>query len=162
MSQARALFAPGDLPSAAQRLRVEVMRRLEALEQVGLGYLTLDRPSPTLSRGEAQRVRLAVALTSRLEDMLHVLDEPTIGQHPADVARLMPALRQLAGPVVYVEHDRAAAAVADTAIDLGPGRGQPGRPGDLRRHAGRSVAGGYAHRPLLQLARARAGARAAA
>ena len=68
-----------------------------ALQRVGLGYISLDRPSPTLSRGEAQRVRLAVTLTSRLEDMLHVLDEPTIGQHPADVARLLPAFGDLPG-----------------------------------------------------------------
>jgi excinuclease ABC subunit A len=126
VTEVRRLLAGGDLPSTAGRLRSEIERRLDALDRVGLGYLTLDRPSPTLSRGEAQRVRLAVALTSRLEDMLHVLDEPTIGQHPADVARFLPALRDLAGPVVYVEHDRMAAAVADRAIDLGPGAGVEG------------------------------------
>jgi len=65
-------------------------------------------------------------MTSRLEDILHVLDEPTIGQHPADVARLLPAFRELPGPVVYVEHDRVAASVADRAIDLGPGAGDDG------------------------------------
>jgi excinuclease ABC subunit A len=122
----RALFARAELPSTADRLRDEIARRLDALDRVGLGYVTLDRSSPTLSRGEAQRVRLAVALTSRLEDMLHVLDEPTIGQHPADVARLLPAFRELGGPVVYVEHDRTAASVADQAIDLGPGAGSEG------------------------------------
>ena len=121
-----ALFADAELPTSAERLRDEIARRLDALLAVGLGYVTLDRPSPSVSRGEAQRVRLAVALTSRLEDMLHVLDEPTIGQHPDDVARLLPAFRQLAGPVVYVEHDRGAAAVADQAIDLGPGAGTEG------------------------------------
>ncbi len=126
VADVRARFADAELPSTATRLRTEISRRLEALDQVGLGYVTLDRPSPTLSRGEAQRVRLAVALTNRLEDMLHVLDEPTIGQHPADVARLLPSFRQLAGPVVYVEHDRLAAAVADAAIDLGPGAGSEG------------------------------------
>jgi excinuclease ABC subunit A len=126
VADVRARFAEAELPSTAARLRTEISRRLEALDQVGLGYVTLDRPSPTLSRGEAQRVRLAVALTNRLEDMLHVLDEPTIGQHPADVARLLPSFRQLAGPVVYVEHDRLAAAVADSAIDLGPGAGSEG------------------------------------
>ncbi len=114
------------LPVTAMRLEREIKSRLDALSQVGLGYVGLDRPSPTLSRGEAQRVRLAVALTSRLEDILHVLDEPTIGQHPADVARLLPAFRELAGPVVYVEHDRLAAAAADYAIDLGPGAGYAG------------------------------------
>jgi excinuclease ABC subunit A len=86
----------------------------------------LSRSALTLSRGEAQRVRLAVALSSRLEDMLHVLDEPTIGQHPADVARLLNAFRKLAGPVIYVEHDRIAAAAADSALDIGPGAGIDG------------------------------------
>jgi excinuclease ABC subunit A len=128
VDEVSALFAKAEanLPSSAVRLRTEIVRRLDALERVGLGYIALDRSSPTLSRGEAQRVRLAVILTSRLEDMLHVLDEPTIGQHPADVVRLLPAFRELAGPVVYVEHDRAAAAVADQAVDLGPGAGSEG------------------------------------
>jgi excinuclease ABC subunit A len=122
----RALFSQVQLPSTAERLQAEISRRLEALYRVGLGYISLDRSAPTLSRGESQRVRLAVALTSRLEDMLHVLDEPTIGQHPADVARLLPAFRELLGPVIYVEHDRVAAAAADRAIDLGPGAGNKG------------------------------------
>jgi excinuclease ABC subunit A len=119
-------FTDPELPSSASRLQNEILRRLEALHQVGLGYLTLDRSSPTLSRGEAQRVRLAIILTSRLEDMLHVLDEPTIGQHPADISILLDAFRQLNGPVVFVEHDRIAAASADHAIDLGPGAGSEG------------------------------------
>ncbi len=120
------LFDQTTATALPSRLKVEILRRLEALEEVGLGYISLDRSSPTLSRGEAQRVRLAVALTSRLEDMLHVLDEPTVGQHPADVARLLPVFRKLGGPVVFVEHDRLAAAFADHAIDLGPGAGQAG------------------------------------
>lgn len=120
------IFAGWEPPAAARRLNREIGRRLDALKRVGLGYLTLDRPSPTLSRGESQRVRLAVALTSRLEDMLYVLDEPTIGQHPADVVRFLPAFRELTGPVVYVEHDLAAAAAADHVIDLGPGAGAEG------------------------------------
>jgi excinuclease ABC subunit A len=126
VGEARDLFPDTELPSTGARLQAEIQRRLQALYKVGLGYISLDRPSPTLSRGEAQRVRLAVALTSRLEDMLHVLDEPTIGQHPADLARLLPAFRELAGPVVYVEHDRVAAAYADRAVDLGPGAGSEG------------------------------------
>jgi len=121
-----ALFSDVFLPSTAERLRSEITRRLEALQQVGLGYLSLDRPAPTLSRGEAQRVRLAISLSSRLEDLLHVLDEPTVGQHPADVARFLPAFRELAGPVIYVEHDRIAAAAADWAVDLGPNAGMQG------------------------------------
>ncbi|MBE0696164.1 MAG: hypothetical protein IH586_04510, partial [Anaerolineaceae bacterium] len=126
VTQVREVFRQPGLPSTASRLLTEIDRRLDALETVGLGYIHLNRSSPSLSRGEAQRVRLAVALTSRLEDMLHVLDEPTVGQHPYDVERLLPAFRKLAGPVVYVEHDRAAAAVADHAIDLGPGAGSHG------------------------------------
>ncbi|MEJ2734198.1 MAG: hypothetical protein P8189_11640 [Anaerolineae bacterium] len=126
VTQVHRLFARATMPSTAKRLLSEIVRRLDALERVGLGYIALDRPSPTLSRGESQRVRLAIALASRLEDMLHVLDEPTIGQHPADVARFLPAFRELTGPVVYIEHDRVAAAVADHAIDLGPGAGREG------------------------------------
>lgn len=126
VEEVRRVFAEAEMPSSTARLQSEIERRLEALDRVGLGYISLDRPSPTLSRGEAQRVRLAVALTSRLEDILHVLDEPTIGQHPVDVARLLPAFRDLAGPVVYVEHDRTSASYADWAIDLGPGAGTEG------------------------------------
>ena len=120
------LFQESPLPESAHRLGGEINRRLAALRKVGLGYVSLDRPSPSLSRGESQRVRLAVALTSRLEDVLHVLDEPTIGQHPRDVSRLLPAFRELGGPVLYVEHDRVAAAEADSVVDLGPGAGAEG------------------------------------
>ena len=126
VDEAWQLFSRAELPSTAHRLLSEIQRRLDALRRVGLGYISLDRPSPSLSRGESQRVRLAISLSSRLEDMLHVLDEPTIGQHPADVSRFLPAFRDLAGPVVYVEHDRAAVGVADQAIDLGPGAGEEG------------------------------------
>jgi excinuclease ABC subunit A len=124
--EAQKLFSAAVFPGSAQRLQMEIDRRLAALLQVGLGYLSLDRPSPSLSRGEAQRARLAVTFTSRLEDMLHVFDEPTIGQHAADTERFLPILRDLPGPVVYVEHDRAATAAADQAIDLGPGAGEEG------------------------------------
>jgi len=126
VDEAISFFTQQSFPISARRLNTEISRRLSALQRVGLDYISLDRPSPTLSRGESQRVRLAVALTSRLEDLLHVLDEPTIGQHPADVIRLLPALRDLPGPVIYVEHDRIAAAQADHAIDLGPGAAEQG------------------------------------
>jgi excinuclease ABC subunit A len=126
VDEARARFAAPQISLPAPRLLQEIRTRLDCLERVGLGYITLDRPSPTLSRGEAQRVRLAVALVSRLEDMLHVLDEPTIGQHPADVQRLVRTFSQLPGPVVFVEHDRIAAAEASQAIDIGPGAGPQG------------------------------------
>lgn len=126
VEESQDLFSKVVLPSTADRLRSEIQRRLNALQRVGLGYISLNRAAPTLSRGESQRVRLAISLSNRLEDMLHVLDEPTIGQHPADVARFLPAFRDVAGPVIYVEHDRVAAACADHAIDLGPGAGTAG------------------------------------
>ncbi|MCB0113367.1 MAG: ATP-binding cassette domain-containing protein, partial [Caldilineaceae bacterium] len=126
VDDAAAVLAAVDLPAQAHRLQDEIQRRLAALVDVGLGYLALDRPAPTLSRGESQRVRLAVCLTSRLEDMLHVLDEPTVGLHPADVDRVLAAFRRLTGPVLYVEHDRIAAAAADHAVDIGPGAGTHG------------------------------------
>lgn len=126
VDEVQPLFINSDSSAATPRLRSEITRRLEALQRVGLGYIALDRPSPSLSRGEAQRVRLATTLISRLEDMLHILDEPTVGQHPADVKRLLPAFRELPGPVVFVEHERTAAAGADRAIDIGPGAGRQG------------------------------------
>ena len=98
VDELRLVFATRAVPSAMHRLQDEITRRLDALQRVGLGYIGLDRPAPSLSRGEAQRLRLAVALTSRSEDMLHILDEPSVGQHPADVQRLVTAFRDLAGP----------------------------------------------------------------
>ena len=109
-----------------ERLLREIGKRAEALDKAGLGYITLDRPAPSLSRGEAQRLRLAVALTSSLEDIIHILDEPTIGQHPEDVQRIIPHFQKLPGPVIFVEHDRTAAAMADFSVDLGPGAGEEG------------------------------------
>jgi len=110
----------------ARRIQHELDRRLGPLRRLGLGYLTLDRPMPTLSRGEAQRTRLAVVLAGRLEDLVHVLDEPTIGLHHTDLARLLDAIAGLPGPVVMVEHDRTAIALADDVIEVGPGGGDAG------------------------------------
>ena len=126
VDEASALFDAYEAPPSAQRLTSDIRKRLEALTTVGLGYLQLNRPAPSLSRGEGQRVRLATALTSSLEEIVHILDEPTIGLHASDVQRLMPAFRDLPGPVIYVEHDRIAAAAADEAIDVGPGAGTDG------------------------------------
>ncbi len=126
VDEAHALFAGVELPGGGTRLKKEIVERLEALRRVGLGYVGLDRPSPTLSRGESQRLRLAVALTSRLSDIIHVLDEPTIGLHPTDVVKLMPGLRGLGGPVIFVEHDALAVCDADRVLDIGPGAGAGG------------------------------------
>ncbi|MFW9904755.1 MAG: ATP-binding cassette domain-containing protein [Candidatus Thorarchaeota archaeon] len=126
ITEVNALFKNPGLPSSADRLIFEIQRRLEALIIVGLGYVTLNRSSPTLSRGESQRVRLAIVLVSRLEDIVYVLDEPTIGLSITDVTKLLPAFKQLNGPVIFIEHDRIAAASAAQAVDLGPGAGIKG------------------------------------
>lgn len=123
---AEIFFQSVDLPISANRILEEIIKRLSALRKVELGYITLERPSPSLSRGESQRVKLANLLVSELEDLLCVLDEPTIGLHPQDVMKLLPRFRELPGSVVYVEHDRLAAAFANHAYDLGPEGGNKG------------------------------------
>ncbi|TCC44798.1 ATP-binding cassette domain-containing protein [Kribbella pittospori] len=114
------------LPLRARRIQEELERRLRPLQELGLGYLALDRSMPTLSRGEAQRTRLAVVLSGRLEDLLHVLDEPTIGLHHSDLSRLLHAIAALPGPVLMVEHDPLAVAMADDVVEIGPGGGGSG------------------------------------
>ncbi|GAA5005119.1 ATP-binding cassette domain-containing protein [Actinopolymorpha pittospori] len=110
----------------AARIQNELLRRLRPLVTLGLGHLSLDRSMPTLSRGEAQRTRLAVVLGGRLEDLLHVLDEPTIGLHHTDLKRLLDAIASLPGPVLMVEHDRTAIAMADDVVEIGPAGGRGG------------------------------------
>jgi excinuclease ABC subunit A len=107
----------------------ELRRRLGFLVETGLGYLTLERPSRTLSGGEAQRIQLARSLGSSLVDTLYVLDEPSVGLHPQDVDRLLGVLRRLrdmGNTVVVVEHDPRVIREADWLIDLGPGAGAEG------------------------------------
>jgi len=107
----------------------EIRNRLSFLKDVGLGYLTLDRTSATLSGGEAQRIRLASQLGNRLVGVIYVLDEPTVGLHQRDVARLLGTLtelRDLGNTVVVVEHDRGTILEADLVIDMGPGAGRLG------------------------------------
>jgi excinuclease ABC subunit A len=116
--------APGGVRAA--RIHDELLRRLRPLVNLGLGHLTLDRSMPTLSRGEAQRTRLAVVLGGRLEDLLHVLDEPTIGLHHSDLKRLLDAITSLPGPVLMVEHDGTAIAMADEVVEIGPAGGRGG------------------------------------
>src|SRR5213594_4994539 len=124
-----------DLPLTAWELSVarEILRQLNAklafLLRVGLGYLTLGRQTRTLSGGEAQRINLANQLGSQLVGTLYVLDEPSIGLHARDTARLADLCRELAGAgntVVVVEHDRAFIEAADHVIELGPGSGERG------------------------------------
>ncbi len=107
----------------------QLASRVAYLTDVGLGYLTLDRQTRTLSGGEAQRIALANALGSRLVDTLYVLDEPSIGLHPRDTDRLLALLRRLrdgGNTVVVVEHDLAAIRQADFMLELGPGAGEHG------------------------------------
>ncbi|EJL84893.1 excinuclease ABC, A subunit [Polaromonas sp. CF318] len=113
----------------ARDLIPEIKSRLEFLEDVGLGYLTLDRGAPTLSGGEAQRIRLAAQLGSNLQGVCYVLDEPTIGLHPRDNQILLGALGKLSdrgNTLVVVEHDEDTIRRADNIIDIGPGAGKRG------------------------------------
>jgi excinuclease ABC subunit A len=113
----------------AGRVLEEIRRRLEFLEAVGLGYLSLDRSAATLAGGEAQRIRLATQIGSELRGVLYVLDEPSIGLHPRDNSRLLDTLvrlRDLGNTVVVVEHDQETIERADYVVDLGPGAGRLG------------------------------------
>ncbi|WP_044934776.1 excinuclease ABC subunit UvrA [Pseudacidobacterium ailaaui] len=113
----------------AGRLRKEILDRLEFLNAVGLGYLSLDRSAATLSGGEGQRIRLATQIGSRLRGVLYVLDEPSIGLHQRDNQRLIQALeslRDLGNTVLVVEHDEDTIRHADYVLDLGPGAGKLG------------------------------------
>ncbi len=112
-----------------ERLLKEICSRLEFLRQVGLGYLTLDRLSNTLSGGESQRINLATSLGSSLVGSLYILDEPSIGLHPRDTERLIGVLRKLqrmGNTVVVVEHDEEIMRASDRIIDVGPDAGRLG------------------------------------
>ena len=136
----------------AERLRREIVERLEFLDSVGLSYLALDRNAATLSGGEGQRIRLATQIGSRLRGVLYVLDEPSIGLHQRDNLRLIAALeslRDLGNTVLVVEHDEETIRHADYVVDLGPGAGKlgghvvaQGTPADIVRSAG-SLTGKY-------------------
>ncbi len=113
----------------ARDLLAEIEARIRFLEDVGLGYLALDRAAPTLSGGEAQRIRLAAQLGSNLQGVCYVLDEPTIGLHPRDNLALLDTLERLrakGNTLVVVEHDEDTIRRADHVIDLGPGAGSRG------------------------------------
>ena len=132
--EAAARFMEGLDLTAQQRVIVadvvrEIQSRLQFLLEVGLGYLTLNRESGTLSGGEAQRIRLATQIGSGLAGVLYVLDEPSIGLHQRDNARLLGTLRRLrdlGNSVIVVEHDEETIRAADHIVDLGPGAGPRG------------------------------------
>ncbi len=130
----------------------EIRERLGFLENVGLGYLTLDRGAATLSGGEGQRIRLATQIGSRLTGVLYILDEPSIGLHQRDNRKLLDtllAMRDLGNTVIVVEHDEETIRSADHVVDLGPGAGElggevvaSGTPAEIEAHPD-SITGAY-------------------
>ncbi len=129
LTSAQKMNFSGRVRIIADRLQREVIERLEFLNAVGLGYLSLDRSAATLSGGEGQRIRLATQIGSRLRGVLYVLDEPSIGLHQRDNQRLISALenlRDLGNTVLVVEHDEDTIRKADYVLDLGPGAGKNG------------------------------------
>jgi excinuclease ABC subunit A len=156
IDEARRFFAELRLSGAAREIAAEVLKeirgRLDFLASVGLSYLSLDRPGPSLSGGEAQRIRLASQVGSDLTGVIYVLDEPSIGLHPRDNRRLLATLermRDIGNTVVVVEHDEETIRAADWVIDFGPGAGvaggeivHAGTPASLER-CRRSLTGAY-------------------
>ncbi len=123
------LTLPAPLDEATDLLLAEIRGRLRFLAEVGLGYLTLDRQSRTLSGGEVQRINLTTALGTSLVNTLFVLDEPSIGLHPRDMGRVigvMQRLRDAGNSLLVVEHDPQVMLAADRVLDLGPGPGERG------------------------------------
>ncbi len=155
LTQARDFFASLPLPAdddAAEQLRDGILARLTYLLEVGLGYLTLDRATRTLSGGEIQRVNLTSCLGNSLVNTLFVLDEPSIGLHPRDMGQLvgvMKRLRDRGNTVLVVEHEEAVMREADHLLELGPGRGAAGGDivfaGDFKKMLGdkKSLTGAY-------------------
>src|SRR6266487_2652212 len=154
----RGLELSGREAEIARDIVAELKSRLSFLAQVGLSYLSLDRSAPTLSGGEAQRIRLASQLGSNLRGVCYILDEPTIGLHPRDNRILLDTLRSLqqrGNTLVVVEHDEDTIRRASHVIDLGPGAGRQGgrviaegSAGDLMRNAD-SVTGRFLKNPLI-------------
>ncbi len=154
----RGLELSGREAEIARDIVAELRSRLSFLAQVGLSYLSLDRSAPTLSGGEAQRIRLASQLGSNLRGVCYILDEPTIGLHPRDNRILLDTLEKLqakGNTLVVVEHDEDTIRRASHVIDLGPGAGKQGgrviaegSAGDLMRNAD-SLTGKFLKRPLM-------------
>src|SRR4051794_21765298 len=133
-----------DEPSVGPLLAA-LRHTLDSFVEIGLGYLSLDRPSGTLSGGEAQRVKMIRHLGSSLTDVTYVFDEPTTGLHPHDIARmndLLLRLRDKGNTVLVVEHKPETIAIADHVVDLGPGAGTAGGPGGFRGRPGGPGGGG--------------------
>ncbi len=126
-----------------------LQQTLDSFVEIGLGYLSLDRPSGTLSGGEAQRTKMIRHLGSSLTDVSYVFDEPTVGLHPHDIQRmneLLLRLRDKGNTVLVVEHKPEMIAIADHVVDLGPRRGSRRRRGAVRGDRGRSARLGHPDR----------------
>lgn len=133
ISQAAAFFRtlslPGEQQRVADRILIEIQNRLDYMERVGLGYLTLNRLTNSLSGGEYQRIKLATSLGSALVGSMYILDEPSIGLHPRDTQRLvsvLETLRDMGNTVIVVEHEEEVMRAADQIIDIGPEAGSGG------------------------------------
>ena len=129
LDRVSALAFPSPAAEAVARLVQEMRGRLAHAVAIGLGYLSLDRPAPSLSAGEGQRLRIARQLTSTLVGIVYILDEPSVGLHPRDTQRLTQGLRRLStagNTVIVVEHDPDVIRFADHVIDIGPGAGREG------------------------------------
>ena len=138
-----------DEPSVAPLLAA-LRQTLDSFVEIGLGYLSLDRPSGTLSGGEAQRIKMIRHLGSSLTDVTYVFDEPTIGLHPHDIQRmndLLLRLRDKGNTVLVVEHKPETIAIADHVVDLGPGAGTAGGTVCFEGTVEGLRASGTAHRP---------------
>ena len=125
----RDLSLPANLRRVADRILVEIQNRLDYMERVGLGYLTLNRLTNSLSGGEYQRIKLATSLGSALVGSMYILDEPSIGLHPRDTQRLvsvLETLRDMGNTVIVVEHEEEVMRAADQIIDIGPEAGSQG------------------------------------
>ena len=134
----KTLKLTGAKQQIAERIVREIANRLEFLVNVGLDYLALDRAAGSLSGGESQRIRLASQIGSGLTGVMYVLDEPSIGLHQRDNARLIETLkhlRDLGNSVIVVEHDEEAIRAADYVVDMGPGAGHAGGRDRRRGHA---------------------------
>lgn len=157
-------FSPAQAPIAEPLIK-EISARLEFMNNVGLDYLTLSRSANTLSGGEAQRIRLATQIGSKLSGVLYVLDEPSIGLHQRDNVRLIETLKRLRdqqNTVIVVEHDEDTIRAADVVVDMGPGAGNLGGhvvcalpPAELQKNP-HSLTGLYlAHKKTITIPRAR-------
>ena len=156
LGQSKAFFdelaLTGQRAQVAEKIVKEISARISFLINVGLDYLSLDRSADTLSGGEAQRIRLASQIGSGLTGVMYVLDEPSIGLHQRDNARLLKTLeelRDIGNTVIVVEHDQEAIEIADHVVDMGPGAGEhggeviaQGRPADVAAHPD-SLTGAY-------------------